>query len=43
MAKDPQKAAQYKTQKQAIFDKNGAQAYYDAEILPLIDALGQAK
>jgi len=43
MVKDPQKSAQYKSQKQAIIDKNEAQAYYDAKILPLVNALGQAK
>ncbi len=43
MAKDPQKSALYKSQKQAIIDNNAAQAYYDAKVLPLVDALGQAK
>jgi hypothetical protein len=43
MAKDPQKSAGYKSQKQAIIDKNEAQAYYDEKILPLVDALDQAK
>jgi len=42
-AGDPQKSAAYKTQKQAVIDKNGAQAYYDAKVLPLVDALGQTK
>jgi tetratricopeptide (TPR) repeat protein len=43
MAKDPQKSAQYTAQKQAIIDQNGAQAYYDSKILPLINSLGQTK
>ena len=43
VARDPQKSAAYKSQKQAIIDKNEAQAYYDAKILPLVNALGQAK
>ena len=43
MATDPQKSAGYTSQKQAIIDKNEAQAYYTAKVLPLVDALGQAK
>jgi hypothetical protein len=43
MAKDPQKAALYKAQKQAVIDKNGAQSYYDSNIFPLLDALGNTK
>ena len=43
MAKDPQKAALYKAQKQAVIDKNGAQSYYDSKIFPLLDALGNTK
>ncbi|MDD5398357.1 MAG: C45 family autoproteolytic acyltransferase/hydrolase, partial [Dehalococcoidia bacterium] len=40
---NPQKTASYKWQKQAVIDKYGAQAYYNANILPLVDALDQAK
>jgi hypothetical protein len=43
LSKDLQKAAQYRAQKQAIIDKNGAQSYYDTKILPLLDALGNTK
>jgi hypothetical protein len=43
MAKDPQKAAQYKSQKQAVLDKHGAESYYNSALLPLINALEKAK
>jgi hypothetical protein len=43
MAKDPQKAVQFKAQKQAIIDKYGGQSYYDSTLLPLIAALEKAK
>jgi predicted choloylglycine hydrolase len=43
MAKDPQKAALYKSRKQAVIDKNGAQSYYDSKIFPLLDVLGNTK
>jgi hypothetical protein len=43
LAGDPQKSTRYKSQKQAVIDKYGAQAYYDEYILPLINVLGQAK
>jgi hypothetical protein len=38
-ARDAQKAAQYKSQIQAILDKNEAQEYYKKNIIPLINAL----
>lgn len=41
MAKDPQKSAVYKSQKQAVIDKYGAQSYYESALLPLITALGK--
>lgn len=40
---DPQKAAQYKAQKQALLDKFGAESYYNSAILPLINALDKEK
>ncbi len=43
MAKDPQKAAQYTVQKQAVLDKHGAESYYNSALLPLINALEKAK
>ncbi|MCX6000941.1 MAG: C45 family autoproteolytic acyltransferase/hydrolase [Chloroflexi bacterium] len=42
-AKDPQKAAQYTAQKQAVLDKYGAESYYNSAILPLINALDKDK
>jgi len=42
-AGDPQKSADYKSQKQAVIDKYGAQAYYDEYLLPLINTLGQTR
>ncbi len=41
--RSPQKAAQYKTQKQEILDTYGAESYYNSELLPLINALEKAK
>jgi MoxR-like ATPase len=38
-ARDAQKAAHYKSQIQAILDKNEAQEYYKKNIIPLINAL----
>jgi len=35
------KAADYKSQKQAIIDKNGAQSYYDSRIKSSVDSLGR--
>jgi len=43
IAKDPQKSAQYKAQKQALLDKFGAESYYNSALLPLINALEKAK
>lgn len=43
LAKDPQKAAQYKTQKQAVLDKYGAESYYNSALLPLVNALEKDK
>ena len=43
MGIDPQKSARYSVQKQAVIDKNEAQGYNDMKIIPLINALGQAR
>jgi tetratricopeptide (TPR) repeat protein len=43
LSASPQKTSTYAWQKQALIDKYGAQSYYDAAILPLIDALARSK
>jgi len=43
MGMDPQKSARYRAQKQAVIDKNEAEGYNDMKIIPLVNALGQAK
>ena len=40
---NPQKSALYGLQKQAVIDKNEARGYNDIKIIPLVNALGQAK
>ena len=38
-AKDPQQAADFRAQKQALLGKYGAQTYFKKKLLPLLDAL----
>ncbi len=40
---DPRKAADYASRKQSMLDKHGAESYYKAAVLPLIEALDKAE
>ena len=40
---NPQKSAQYRTQRQALLDQYDAQEYYDKEIAPLFEKLAKGQ